>query len=147
MFNRHTILLVEDNEDDVFIMQSAWRKADIPNPLQSVLDGELAISHLSGEGPYSDRARYPLPIVILLDLNMPKKNGFEVLEWLRQHPRLRRLTVHILTASTRKEDIDRAFDRGANGYLIKPSRVEALVDMLKAWHTLAQSSAFPLVEE
>jgi CheY-like chemotaxis protein len=147
MFNRHTILLVEDNEDDVFIMQSAWRKAAIPNPLQSVLDGEQAIAWLSGAAPYSDRARYPLPIVTLLDLNMPKRNGFEVLDWLRQQPALKRITVHILTASTRKEDIDRAFDLGANGYLVKPSRVEALVDMLKAWHTLAQSSAFPLLED
>jgi CheY-like chemotaxis protein len=77
---------------------------------------------------------------------MPKKNGFEVLEWLRQQPALKRITVHILTASTRKEDIDRAFDLGVNGYLIQPSRVEALVDMLKAWHTLAQSSAFPVLE-
>jgi CheY-like chemotaxis protein len=78
---------------------------------------------------------------------MPKRNGFEVLAWLRQHPALSRLTVYILSASTRKEDIDRAFDLGANSYLIKPSRVEALVDMLKAWHTLAQSSAFPILAQ
>src|SRR5439155_5314291 len=77
-FNRQTILLVEDNDDDVFIMQNTFRRSGIPNPLQVVSDGEQAIDYLKGTGPYSDREKYPLPVILLLDLNMPKKNGFEL---------------------------------------------------------------------
>ena len=142
-FNQQTILLVEDNEDDVFIMQNAFRRASVPNPLQVVGDGDQAIAYLQGEGMYSDRQRYPLPIVILLDLNMPRKNGLEILGWLRQQPGLKRAAVHILTASSRQADIERAFDLGANAYIVKPSKVEALVEMLKAWHSSSQFQAFP----
>jgi CheY-like chemotaxis protein len=143
MFNRRTILLVEDNEDDVFIMQTAWGKAAVPNPLQVVTDGDEAVSYLGGEDQYADRQKYPLPVVIFLDLNMPRKNGFEVLQWLRREPALKRIVVAILSASSRGEDVARAFDCGANAYLVKPSKVEALIQMLQAWHCLAQFSAFP----
>lgn len=142
-FNRHTILLAEDNDDDVLIMQSTFRKAAVPNPLQIVGDGDQAISYLKGEAPYSNRQEYPLPVVILLDLNMPRKNGFEVLTWIREESNLRRTTVHILTASSRAVDVQRAFDLGANSYIIKPSKVDALVELVKAWHTFAQYKAFP----
>src|SRR6059036_3970049 len=98
MFDRRTVLLVEDNEDDVFIMQTAWRKATVPNPLQVVADGEEAVSYLGGEGQYADRQKYPLPVVIFLDLNMPRKKGFEVLQWLRGEPALKRMVVNILSA-------------------------------------------------
>ncbi len=145
MFNRQTVLLVEDNEDDVFIMQRSFHKAEVPNPLQVVADGQQAIAYLEGEGKYDDRQRYPLPVVILLDLNLPKKNGHEVLQWVRQQPGLSRNTVHILTASNRAVDVERAFDLGANSYLVKPSRVEALTEMVKAWHRLAQFEAFAAI--
>jgi CheY-like chemotaxis protein len=142
-FNHHTILLAEDNEDDVLIMQSTFRKAAVPNPLQVVSDGDQAIAYLKGEAPYSNRQRYPLPVVILLDLNMPRKNGFEVLAWIRADPNLRRTTVDILTASSRTVDVERALDLGANSYIIKPSKVDALVEMIKAWHTFSRYKAFP----
>lgn len=142
-FNQHTILLAEDNEDDVLIMQSTFRKAAVPNPLQVVSDGDQAIAYLKGEAPYSNRQRYPLPVVILLDLNMPRKNGFEVLAWIRADPNLRHTTVDILTASSRTVDVERAFDLGANSYIIKPSKVDALVEMIKAWHTFSRYKAFP----
>jgi len=142
-FNHHTILLAEDNDDDVLIMQSTFRKAAVPNPLQVVGDGEQAISYLKGQGQYSNRQQFPLPVVVLLDLNMPRKNGFEVLGWIRQEPNLKRTTVHILTASSRTVDVQRAFDLGANAYIIKPSKVDALVEMVKAWHTFSQYEAFP----
>jgi CheY-like chemotaxis protein len=142
-FNQQTILLVDDNEDDVVIMRNSFTQAEIPNPVQSLPDGEEAIAYLKGEGRYQDRHRHPFPVVVFLDLNMPKKNGLEVLQWIREQPKLRTLTVHILSASSRSADVERAFELGANSYLIKPSRVQALVAMLKAWHTITQSSAFP----
>src|SRR6185503_2275578 len=108
MFDRQTILLVEDNEDDVFIMQTAWRKAEMPNPLQVAGDGEEAILYLKGDGDYGDRRKHPLPIVMFLDLNMPRKNGFEVLQWLRQQSGTKRIIVNILSASSRDEDVNHA---------------------------------------
>jgi len=145
-FNRHTILLVEDNDDDVFLMQCLFRKSGIPNPLQIVNDGEEAIAYLKGEGAYGDRQKFPRPVIVLLDLNMPRRNGLEVLEWVRQQPGLKQLTVHILSASNRSVDVRRAYELGANAYIVKPGRVQALVEMIKAWHTVAQFSAFPANE-
>src|ERR1043165_7389245 len=79
---RATVLLVEDDPDDVLLTQIAFEKARLVNPLKVVRDGEEAIAYLSGEPPYDDRERFPLPILLLLDLKMPKVNGFQVLEWL-----------------------------------------------------------------
>lgn len=141
-FNRRTILLVDDNEDDVFIMQTAFKKLRIPNPIRTVTDGEEAIAYLSGEGRYGDRAEYPLPGVVLLDLNMPRRNGFEVLAWIRKQPRLRTLTVHILSASMRQVDVEHALTLGANSYLVKPSKVQELLDLIWAWHCVARHSGF-----
>jgi CheY-like chemotaxis protein len=145
-FNKQAILLVEDNDDDVLIMQSAFRKASIPNSLQVVADGQEVIRYLLGEGPYQDRKSFPLPVVILLDLNMPKKNGLEVLAWIRENPPFSKLTVHILTASNRATDVARAAEAGANMYLIKPSRIEELIEMVRCWHSLAQFAAYPTIE-
>src|SRR5438045_7015899 len=94
MFNSQTVLLVEDNDDDVFIMQNIFRKCGVPNALQVVPDGEAAIAYLSGAGQYSDRQKHPLPAILLLDLNMPKRNGFDVLQWARSQPNMTWTTVH-----------------------------------------------------
>ncbi|MDB6034359.1 MAG: response regulator with CheY-like receiver domain and winged-helix DNA-binding domain [Verrucomicrobiales bacterium] len=142
-FQQEAILLVEDNEDDVVIMQAAFRKAKIPNRLEIARDGEEALNYLSGMGKWADRNTYPLPVVILLDLNMPKKGGLEVLDWVRQQTTLRHVTVQVLTASSREEDVCRAFQLGANDYLVKPSRIETLVEMLKAWQSFTQFKVFP----
>src|ERR1041384_6928520 len=99
MTDQPTILLAEDDPDDVLLAQIALRKARLANPLQIVRDGEEAIAYLQGEGRYADRNRYPLPILLLLDLKMPKVNGFQVLEWLRKQPLLSRLPVAVLTSS------------------------------------------------
>ena len=96
--------------------------------------------------PFDDRQQYPFPIVVFLDLNMPKKNGLEVLAWIRSQPELKKLVVHVLTASVRSTDVERAFELGANSYLIKPSRFDVLVEMIKAWLTMARRSAFPFPE-
>src|ERR1700749_54381 len=86
----HTILLVEDNEDEVFMMQRAFLKASITNPLQAVSNGEEALEYLEGRGHFSDRSKHPFPLVVFLDLNMPKKSGLEVLEYVRQQPSLKK---------------------------------------------------------
>jgi len=143
-FGQRTILLVDDNQDDVFIMRTVFRKVGISNPVQVLTNGEEAIHYLSGEGEFADRERFPLPAVVLLDLNMPRVNGFEVLKWIRWQPGLKRLIVEVLTASSRPGDVERAFDAGANSYLVKPSRMEELIEIMTAWHQLMNFRAFPV---
>ena len=124
------ILLVDDDPDDVFQTQRALRQVGLANPLHLVGDGELAIAYLAGRGEYADRDQYPLPSLILLDLYMPRKTGFEVLVWLRQQAALRHILVVVLSSSKIPTDLQRAFTLGANSYLIKPLLPEAMKDML-----------------
>jgi len=126
-----TILLVDDDPDAVFLLQRALQKANVKNPIEVACDGQGAIDYLSHQGAYTDRERYPLPVLMLLDLKMPRKTGFEVLEWLRQQPGLKRLIVVVLTASNQVNDINRAYDLGGNSYLVKPTGVDALIEMVK----------------
>ena len=112
-------------------MQIAFKNAELNNP-QEAHNGEEAIAYLKGESPFSDRTRFPLPAVMLLDLNMPMMDGFGVLKWLRAQPGLKRLTVVILTASLREEDVERAFDLGANSFLVKPSSIEGLTTIARS---------------
>jgi DNA-binding response OmpR family regulator len=128
----YTILLVEDDSNDVFLIQRAFRKANLANPIQVVQDGEAAVLYLSGQEPYSDRDRYPLPILMLLDLKLPRRSGLEVLEWLRQQPKLKRMPVVMLTSSREHADINQAYDLGANSYLVKPVAFDGLLNMVKS---------------
>ncbi len=128
---QHTLLLVEDQSNDVLLIRRALSKAGIANPLQVVSDGDQAVAYLAGEGDYGDRERFPLPGVVLLDLKLPRRSGLEVLAWLRQQPGLKRLPVVVLTSSTENKDINRAYDLGANSYLVKPVDFGPLLDMLK----------------
>lgn len=127
----HVVLLVEDNPRDARLIQRAMEKARMLNAVQVQSDGEAAIEYLAATPPYDDRDRYPLPELVLLDLKLPRKNGFEVLQWLRAQPALKRLPVVVLTSSDETQDINRAYDLGANSYLVKPVESEALVDLLK----------------
>jgi CheY-like chemotaxis protein len=124
--NAITILYVEDEESDVTLLQHVLAKTGIHDPLQTVKDGREAKNYLAGNPPYNERGRYPLPGLVLLDLNLPYWSGFELLEWIRQQPQLRRLPVLIFSSSSRPDDIARAYDAGANAYLVKPS---ALADL------------------
>src|SRR5881275_3003138 len=99
MPDQAVILLAEDREDDISLIRKAFAKAYIQNPLHVVRDGEEAIAYLQGEGRYANRDEFPLPALMLLDLKMPKRNGFEVLKWIRQQPGLRTLRVIVLTNS------------------------------------------------
>jgi len=115
-----TLLAVEDEDNDVLLLRTALQKAGVSNPVAVVHDGQEAVDYLSGKTPFDDRALHPLPILILLDLKMPRLNGFDVLKWLRRQPGLKRLLVTVLTSSDQPDDINRAYDLGANSYLLKP---------------------------
>jgi CheY-like chemotaxis protein len=117
---RKPILLVEDNETDVLLLERAFRKVSAPAPLQVVRDGLEAVTYLAGQGAFADRASFPLPEFVLLDLKLPKRSGFEVLEWMRRDSRLRDLPVIVLTSSTETGDVIRAYELGALAYLVKP---------------------------
>jgi CheY-like chemotaxis protein len=129
--SRGTILLVEDDDNDVVLIQRALRKADIPNEVQVVRDGERAIEYLEGSGEYKDRAKYPLPSLILLDLKLPRRSGHEVLEWVRRQDALKRLPVVILTSSRQAVDVNRAYDLGVNSYLVKPVTFDGLMELVR----------------
>lgn len=135
-----TILLAEDNSDSVLLIQRAFRRANIPHPIQVVPDGESVILYLTGSDRYADRELYPFPSLLLLDLKIPIKSGHEVLEWLRQQPHLKRLPVVILTSSKEMSDINRAYDLGANSYLVKPVGFDNLLETIKTLHHYWNSS-------
>jgi len=127
----YPILLVEDSLNDVTLIQRAFRKANITVPLHVVNDGDAAVQYLQGDGDYSDRTQHPLPILILLDLKLPRRSGSEVLAWLRQQPILRRIPVVVLTASREYADVNRIYDLGVNAYIVKPVRFDALVEIIQ----------------
>jgi len=140
---KKTMLLVDDSENDLLLMQLAFQKAEFNADVQVVKDGEEAIAYLQGDSPYNDRVRYPMPTLVLLDLNMPKKTGFEVLSWMRAQPGIRRLPVIILTASMRSGDVEQAFDLNANFFLVKPARVEDLISMMRCLRDWLGYNHFP----
>lgn len=126
------ILHVEDSEEDVFLLQYAFRRAEITHPVQVASDGQEAVDYLSGAGKFSDRTEYPLPSLVLLDLKLPLKMGLEVLEWIREEPALEGLIVIILSSSIHEKDIHRAYALGANAFLVKPPDTGKLTDMCRA---------------
>jgi len=125
------ILLAEDDPNDVLLIQRAFQRTHLANPVQVVHDGEEALAYLSGQGAFADRERHPLPVLLLMDLKMPRKTGLEVLAWLRQQPGLKRLPVIVLTSSNQSPDINRAYELGANSYLVKPAGFDSLLELVK----------------
>src|ERR1043166_3833342 len=125
------ILVAEDEPTDVFLLRLAFTKAEIPVTLHFVRDGEDAVNYLKGEARYADRGMHPLPDLLLLDLKMPRLNGFDVLGWLRQQPGLKRLPVAILSSSRLAQDANRAYELGANSYLVKPCDLEKMFETVK----------------
>lgn len=129
------ILYAEDEVDDVFFFKNAMKVAGSPCMLQAVADGEQAMNYLSGQGAFADRSRFPFPALVLLDINMPRKNGREVLKWIRQQAQFKSLPVVMLTSSSRTEDLQAARELGAEDYLLKPSDPKQLVELVKKLHT------------
>lgn len=127
----YTVLLAEDNSTDALMVQRAFKKAKLTTPVQVVEDGDKAVAYLGGHGPYADREKHPLPVLLLLDLKLPRRSGMEVLQWLRQQPVLKRLPVIVLTSSQDSTDVNRAYDLGANSYLVKPAGFNPLLEMMK----------------
>ena len=142
------ILLAEDDADDAFLIGRTLEKAHILNPIHVVKDGDQAIAYLLGDGLYSDRALYPLPGLVLLDLKMPRRSGFEVLSWRRQRPELKSVPIVVLTSSTDIRDVNLAFQLGADGFMIKPADFLRFVEFSEAlsghWLWLSQSPKLPL---
>jgi CheY-like chemotaxis protein len=131
MSSKPVILHVEDDPNDVLLVGLAFRKSDIGAIMQVVNDGEQAVQYLAGQGAYSNRQTFPLPTIVLLDLKLPRRSGLEVLSWVRGQDDLRRLPIIMLTSSNQQGDITKAYDLGINSFLVKPSALEELTDMVR----------------
>ena len=138
------ILLAEDDPNDTLLIGRAFKKAGLGEVLKSVDTGDAAIDYLRGVDQYSDRSRYPLPFLLLLDLKMPGADGFEVLRWLRSQSDFKRLLVVVLTSSNLQADVDRAYELGANSYLVKPVEFSEMVNMIQRFEAYwAEINRFP----
>jgi len=132
LVNRNlTILIAEDNENEAILVKHALGMAKITNPIQMVQDGQEAIDYLSGNGQFANRRRFPFPSVLMLDLKMPRRSGFEVLAWLREHPQYSVIPSIVLSNSSQPEDIRLAYERGANSYIVKPQDLNDLVRIFR----------------
>src|SRR5579862_1446776 len=125
------IVAAEDEPVDAMMLKRAFRKAGLSDNLMILEDGEILQDYLAGKDAYADRQQFPLPVLLLLDLKLPRRSGLEVLEWLRQQPGLKRIPVVVLTSSSDSIDVVRAYDLGANSYLVKPVEFDALLEMMK----------------
>lgn len=128
--NDMIILLAEDDPNDVFFMQRALTKAGLSTRLHVVRNGQEALEYLGGLGKFNDRAEFPLPSLLLLDLKMPFVDGFEVLAWARSQPKLKQLPVAVLTSSAQDCDRERTVELGANAYFVKPPTREMVGKIL-----------------
>lgn len=126
----HTILYVDDDDNDASLLKHALRSVQARCQVHAVNDAEKAAAYLSGKGQYADRKTYPVPTLVLLDLKMPRMNGLEILQWIRSQPVLKRLVVIVFTASNQGCEVNRAYEMGANSYLVKPVELEALVQIV-----------------
>jgi CheY-like chemotaxis protein len=127
-----TVLLVEDDLNDIFLVKRAFKMAQLENPLQVVTDGEEAVHYLSGHGKYSDRDTHPLPKLVVMDIKMPRMTGFDVLEWIKTDGPLRRIPIIIVSSSDRPEDVNRAYELGANAYMVKPVNFRAVQHLFES---------------
>jgi CheY-like chemotaxis protein len=147
--NNSTVLIVEDSENDFLLLERAFRKAAIPAALKWVKDGSDGKAYLSGESPYEDRLENPFPVFILADLKMPRMDGFELLNWVRSKPLLKRIPVVVLTSSNQTLDINQAYEMGANSYLVKPANFQDLIQLSNSlrmyWLTLNQRPDLPII--
>jgi len=126
-----TILMADDDADDRRLTQEAFEEGRLINDVRFVENGEQLLDYLRKQGSYAPPADAPRPGLILLDLNMPRKDGRTVLKELKTDPELRQIPVVVLTTSKADEDIYKSYDLGVNSYIVKPVTFEALVDILQ----------------
>jgi CheY-like chemotaxis protein len=138
-----TVLLVEDDESDVLFLKRAFRKAGLPHRLEIVTNGREAIEYLSGADRYADRQKHPVPSHVLLDLKLPEKSGFEVLEWIRNDTGLQNLHVSILTSSSESADIQKAKLLRADCYLVKPMSFNGLLEIVASLDEWIRTGRIP----
>ena len=143
--SRRTLLHIDDNVDDIFLLKKACSQAGVSFSLQSVSGGKQAIEYLQGAGLYSNRAKFPLPDLVLIDLKMPPPDGFGVVRWIRNHAELNQLPICILSSSFQYEDIRKAYAEGANCFLTKPPSIEKLT-ILAAALDLSLSKVPPQID-
>lgn len=125
-----SILVAEDELGDVLLLQHAFEKAGVNAPVHFARDGREVLDYLQGKPPFENPVAYPLPALLLLDLKLPYVDGFEVLEWIRNHPSLQSMIVVVFTSSERPEDMACAYSLGANSYVVKPQDPEQLVSIV-----------------
>jgi CheY-like chemotaxis protein len=125
------ILIAEDDNNDALILQRALRTAGFRNPIHVSKDGADVLRYLKREGPYHDRERYRFPVVLFTDLKMPNVDGFEVLHWLQVNPHCNVIPRLVMSASAESQDVARAYQLGANSYLMKPPTFEGLVENMR----------------
>jgi CheY-like chemotaxis protein len=128
------ILLIDDSDSDIALLRQAFVKAGMRRPLQVVGDGVDGMSYLLGRGEYADREKHPMPSILLIDVNMPRLNGLELLTWLRTQPEFGHLMVIVLTGQARIEAINHAYHLGANSYLVKPVRHDELLELIQCFY-------------
>ncbi len=138
-----TILSVEDNEDEFMLLKFACEEAQVSFCLQHVGNGTLALAYLEGTHEYADRARFPMPGLVLLDLKMPGKSGFEVLEWMRGKEHLQYLPVVVFTSSVHEPDRLRALELGARDFRVKPVSFDELQDFARGLDRLLAEGGTP----
>src|SRR5438128_2710095 len=127
------ILLAEDLEDDAAFLRRVLEKAGVANPIVIVRDGVEAIAYLKGEGEFSDRQKFPIPGILFLDLKMPGKGGFEVLEWLKHQPEWKDLLIVVVSGYDELREIKRAYALGAHTFLVKPCKQEDIANLVKSF--------------
>jgi DNA-binding response OmpR family regulator len=124
-------LLVEDDSDQALLMARSFKRNQLPFPLPVMANGDQAIAYLSGEGKYADRSTFPLPSLVITDLHLPIKSGFEVVAWIRAQAHFEKLVLFMLTSSPSREDIDKAYRLGVDYYFTKPFTLEGFGDLAR----------------
>jgi CheY-like chemotaxis protein len=127
-----TVLMADDDEEDCMLLQEAWEECMLADELRFVSDGEELLDYLHGRGDYTDPGSAPRPGLILLDLNMPRKDGREALAEIKEDAELRKIPIVVLTSSADEEDVLRSYDLGVSSYCTKPVTFEKLVDLVRA---------------
>ena len=140
------VLLVEDSPDDAFFVKRAFASAGLNHPLFSVEDGAQAIDYLCGKGEYADRSVFPVPRLVIADLKMPRVTGFDLIQWMREDRYAKLIPVIVMSSSALPQDVNRAYELGANAYMVKPASYVALERLIRSIAQFWDSGEKPAIE-